>query len=124
MSELFRIESVKNEDQRYPTVGDYFRSGRTMVIRVSRMRNWRFMVLVAVHELIECALVRHRGISMKSITHFDRMYEKSRKDDSEPGDDTKSPYFREHQFATTVEKMLARELDVDWGEYGKAIYNL
>jgi hypothetical protein len=37
--------------------------------------------------------------------------------DEEPGDDLRAPYHCEHVFATKVERMLAREMGVDWDAY-------
>jgi DNA polymerase elongation subunit (family B) len=54
---------------------------------------------------------------------FDKAYEARRKrdDDSEPGDDPKAPYYRQHQIATAVERLLAVELGVDWGAYDREV---
>jgi hypothetical protein len=40
---------------------------------------------------------------------FDKAYEAKRKpdDDSEPDDDLKAPYYRQHQTATGIERLLA-----------------
>ena len=64
------IETIPHESQRYPTVGDYWldESGVEQ-IRVSEMMDWRYEVLVAVHEIIEMALTRQRGMSTILITH-------------------------------------------------------
>jgi hypothetical protein len=35
----------------------------------------------------------------------------------EPGDAPDSPYRREHFFATSLERLLAAELGVDWAVY-------
>jgi hypothetical protein len=83
-------------------------------------------MLVAVDELIECLLCDERGITDKEVTAFDTAYEASRKegDISEPGDDLRAPYYKEHQFATELEHELADELEVNWHEYEDAIFSL
>jgi hypothetical protein len=54
-----------------------------------------------------------RGVSFKAIDRFDMKF----KGAGEPGDDPKAPYHREHRFATRIERLLARELRVDWATY-------
>jgi hypothetical protein len=36
---------------------------------------------------------------------------------SEPGDDPRAPYYREHQFASGMERLMAAELGIDWQQY-------
>lgn len=95
-------------------------------IHVSDMGNEDYALLVAIHELIEAHLCTKRGISEESVTDFDLEYEGRRRegDNSEPGDDSRAPYHREHVFATIIERAVAAELEVDWEEYEKAIYAL
>lgn len=83
-------------------------------------------MLVAFHELAEVLLCKDRKISQKSVDKFDIEFEKNRKEGNtdEPGNSKKAPYYNEHQFATKVEKMLAKELKVDWKKYDKFIANL
>jgi hypothetical protein len=115
------IETIPHDEQRYPTVGDYWQDGdHSQQVRVSHMPDWRYEALVAVHELIEMILVKHRGISEQAITEFDVKFEKAREAAQvlgEPGDDPRSPYRSEHFFATNVERLLAAELGVDWFAY-------
>lgn len=126
MKKKIEIKIIPDKDQRYNTAGDYFKKKSKWVIKVSDMPRWKYEALVAVHELTEMLLCHDRKISMESIDKFDIEYDKNRpKDDtSEPGDDIKAPYYREHQFATKVEKMLAKELDVDWDTYNGEIAKL
>jgi hypothetical protein len=46
-----------------------------------------------------------RGVSFKAIDRFDMNF----KGDGEPGDDPRAPYYRQHQFATQIERLLAKE---------------
>ncbi len=122
-----RIESIPHHEQRYPTVGDYWQEGDTDQVRVSAMKDWRYEILVAVHELIEMALTRHRGISEESITAFDVEYERLREEElvkGEPGDSAKAPYQKEHFFATNVERLFAAELGVNWADYDQYVDQL
>ena len=115
------IETVPHDQQRYPTVGDYWEDPDGMVqVRVSEMEDWRYVILVAVHELVEMMLTRHRSISEQVISEYDMRFEKARElgeVTGEPGDATDSPYRREHFFATNLERLLAAELAVDWAVY-------
>lgn len=92
------IETIPHEKQRYPTVGDYWEDNDELQqVRVSEMQDWRYEALVAVHELIEMILVKHRGISEESITEFDIAFEQSREVGrvlGEPGNDPRAPYQR------------------------------
>jgi len=68
----------------------------------------RSPALVAAHEMIEAYLALHAGVTQEAVDKFDGAYEAQRKpgDDSEPGDDPKAPYHREHVFATKIERRL------------------
>ena len=119
------IETIPHESQRYRTVGDYWcdESGIEQ-IRVSEMMDWRYEVLVAVHEIIEMALTRQRGIPEEGITEFDVKFEQNKDQglvSGEPGDNINAPYRKEHFFATNVERLVAAELGVDWFEYDRYV---
>ena len=120
------IEVIPNKKQRYPTVGDWQWDGDDLTISVSSMGDWRYEMLVAVHELVECLICRHRGISQSEVDEFDMQYEKMRKrrDKSEPGDNKTAPYYAEHQFATCMERFLSLQLDVSWEHYNDTVENL
>jgi hypothetical protein len=121
------IETIPHEDQRYPTVGDYWEQDGVEQVRVSKMKDWRYEILVTVHELVEMAITRHRGIPEEAISEFDIAFEKSREERltiGEPGDHPQAPYRREHFFATSLERLLAAELEVDWPEYERYVDTL
>src|ERR1700704_2807786 len=97
------IETIPNEDQRYPTVGDwYYDHNGTLHIKVSAMKDARHETLVAIHELIEVVLCKQAGISQETVDNFDMDYEKHRHpdDQSEAGDDSNAPYRKQHCIAT------------------------
>jgi hypothetical protein len=121
----FVVSEVPHRKQRYETVGDWI-PGRPVSIRVSRMEDGRYVFLVALHELIEYELCEMEGISDERVVEFDKKFERERSmglhsDWEEPGDDSRAPYRREHQFATMIERMVAQKLAVKWSEYGKAV---
>jgi len=123
------IKTIPHAQHRYPTVGDYFDKNGKHEVRVSKMSDWRYEFLVALHELVESHLCKHRGIAEQSITDFDVWFEKAREmgmifDDDEPGCHPSAPYMKEHMFAMMVERQMARELGVDWDKYAEEIEKL
>ncbi|MCL4355932.1 MAG: hypothetical protein JRM76_00600 [Nitrososphaerota archaeon] len=125
---IFTISQVPHRKQRYETVGDWI-PGKPAQIRVSRMRDQRYVFLVALHEMIEYELCKMHGISDKEVVAFDVNFEAERKMnlhpiDAEPGDHPKAPYRNEHAFATTIEMMVAQKLGVRWSDYEKTVLSL
>jgi hypothetical protein len=110
---------IPHAEQRYPTVGDWFFLGDDLQIRVSKLSDWRYEMLVARHELDEAILCEHEGITQKVVDDFDEKFEAARtaNDDSEPGDSPLAPYRRPHFRATTNERIMADALGVNWQEY-------
>ena len=124
------IQTIPHKNQRYKTVGDWFRDKNGVLhIKVSDMGNDKYTLLVALHELIEASLCEDRGITDVKVTAFDKKFESERAagmqdDDSEAGDDVRAPYRKEHFFATNIERLLSAELRVDWKKYDKAVMSL
>lgn len=115
------IETIRHEDQRYDTAGDWWIDpDGTWQIRVSEMRSWPFEFLVALHELVEMALCWQRDILEHEVTDFDTKWEPF-PGCSEPGDDMAAPYYHEHQIASGIERMTACELNVNWVEYCRVV---
>lgn len=117
------IESIPHDQHRYPTVGDYWEDkDGTQQIRVSAMRDPRYEVLVALHELIEYYLCLQRGIKEEDIMAFDKtQLNSSNPYVEDPGHNPAAPYHSEHVFAECVERLVARELGVNWQDYEKAL---
>ena len=120
------IETIPHKNHRYPTVGDWYWKKGVLHIKVSKMSNWKYEVLVAVHELVEVMLCKDRGITTAEVDAFDIAFEKARKpgNEDEPGDSPKAPYRKEHFFATNLEALFSAELKVDWAKYEKEINSL
>jgi hypothetical protein len=134
------VKVIPHRHQRYPTVGDWWYDNKTKTweIRVSAMGDWRYEALVALHEQHEVLLAYNRyccaGIMpIEALVHtvdtFDIQFEKDREkgiytQDEEPGDNINSPYRTEHFFATTLERLFAAQLGVDWEEYDKTVMSL
>ena len=130
MSKIHRIFIdylvIPHADQNYETAGDYWWQGETLFIRVSKMSDPRYEQLIYMHELVEAMAVRDKG-KLDESTKFDIPYEEARAAGhqrtpcgcqwGEPGDDPHAPYYEEHQLASAVELMYAKELGVNWLAY-------
>lgn len=125
---MITIESIPHALHRYPTVGDWINDAfGDLHIRVSSTGNWRYDFLVALHELIEATLCNERGIDEPTIAEFDMRFEEQRElgmVQGEPGHALDAPYRKEHQFAESIERAVAEELGVDWGEYEATLERL
>lgn len=129
-----KILTVDHKDQRYDTVGDWYyehtiQDGECLIIKVSKMSDWRYEFLVAAHELVEVVLCRHAGISQKVVDNFDMRFEDKRAESKtdnfdEPGDEPNAPYRFQHCIATGVERLLAGILGVSWKKYEAEINSL
>ncbi len=122
------VSQVPHRAQRYETVGDWI-PGNPVKIRVSRMKDERYVFLVALHEMIEYELCRMNGISDRRVVEFDMNFENERRArlhdiEAEPGDDPRAPYRDQHGFATFIERMVAQKMGVSWSAYEKAILSL
>lgn len=120
----FNVVSIPHAEQRYPTVGDYFwdEAAECWQVRISQMPDPRYEHLILIHELTELSLILESGVSEAAIDEFDFQFEKeieagTRDPLSEPGDDPRAPYYKEHQAATKIERALAEMLGVNWEEY-------
>ena len=125
---LFSIAQVPHGKQRYETVGDWI-PGKPAQIRVSKMRDQRYVFLVALHEMIEYELCKMHGITDREVVAFDTNFEAERlmnlhPMDAEPGDHPKAPYKEEHVFATAIERMVAQKMGVSWSDYEKTVLSL
>lgn len=125
------IETIEHSSQSYETVGDWkFTESGDLEIKVSNMKNWKYEMLVGIHEAVEALLCKDRNISEPSVSSFDIAFEKIREQypeiigDEEPGDMVSAPYNKPHIFATSLEKLLAIELSVNWDKYSDAVNKL
>ena len=121
------IHTIPHNLQRYPTVGDWWwENNGDLQIRVSKMSDWRFETLVAVHELVEVLLCKKDRVSQQSVDGFDKAFEAARKPGNvdEPGDDIKAPYRKQHGVASGVERILGALLGVDWNKYADEVESL
>lgn len=137
------IETIPHSEQRYPTVGDWYYTEepkfienndgtgtreptgieQVLHIKVSKMENWRYEALVAIHELAEVLMCKFAGVTQEQVDMYDMEFEKNRKpgDVSEPGDYVAAPYFKQHGVASGIERIIGAELGVDWNNYADAV---
>lgn len=123
------VATIEHGKHRYETVGDWIVDNANVpafTVLVSDMGNPDYAFLVGLHEQIEMYLCWKRGIKQDNVDEFDKEYEAKRNDGdlSEPGDDPQAPYFHEHQFSTKLEKMMCKELGIDWDTYNAAVEEL
>lgn len=126
------IKTIPHKEQRCDgNVGDYWleNSGQELQVRVSMLGDWRYEVLVAIHEVIEFYLCHAKGIKENDIQAFDEEY--YRQEDlgvisgyPEAGADPRAPYHLQHMIADGIERIIAVLLGVNWKEYEEAIDKL
>jgi hypothetical protein len=122
------IETIPHEEQRYPTVGDYWiDEDSTIQVRISEFGSDAEMFAVALHELVELMLCRERAIEFEHIDAFDIQYEEQREPEdlcSEPGNSVYCPYANEHRFAENLERQFIYECGLNWFEYEEKVESL
>ncbi len=112
------IETIPHDQQRIPgQVGDWQLVDGAMVIRVSKLSNWRYEVVVGLHEAVEAMLCMDGNIGTAQVDAFDVAYSGT----NEAGDDPEAPYALQHCFATAVERMVIAAMGLSWAEYDAAI---
>lgn len=125
------IKAIDHKDQRYETCGDWiFEPDGSIIIYVSKMKNWKYELAVAIHEMIEVLDCKENGVSQETVDKFDKDFEKMRDiypdiiGLTEPGDMKAAPYFLSHQMATEVERKYIYENALNWDEYEREVNSL
>jgi len=124
------IETIPLSDMRYPTLGDYWYDDLGILqIRIAETGNEFYNKSIMIHELIEEALTKDKGLTEPEIMQFDLYYEKRREqglvdEDSEAGFDNNSPYLKEHTLAHSVEMQMFALAGKSWKDYETALNNL
>lgn len=113
------IKVIPESEQRAEVNGcDWFwDENGDLQVRVSPQSDWRYEILLAIHETCEAILCKHNGVTQAQVDAFDLEYDKTHTFDLNAGDDPGAPYVREHCFATAIERIMAAELDVNWLKY-------
>ena len=112
------IKFIPQCEQRYNTVGDYWETEDSIEIRITAFEHKNHGYLILVHELIEMILCRDRYIFDGTIDDWDMNYTGTY---TEPGDDPKAPYHKEHVYAGIIERLFAHELQENWDAYDNAL---
>ena len=118
------IEVISSEKQRYPTAGDWnwtfdpeHAVGKhrldQLTIKVSDLGDYKYNLLVAIHELVEAILCHRDGISQELVDEWDKQHPSM----EEPGDHPSAPYHKQHNKAMAIERMACELLDLDWQAY-------
>lgn len=115
--------SMKEMIARYgvESAGDYWRPRQELInIRALELGNPDYEFLIILHEIIEEYLCTKRGIKETDIQAFDQKFSEEG-GEGEPGDDKRAPYYKEHQFATKIEKLMATQMGIKWRDYSRAV---
>lgn len=110
------IEVVKQEEQRYKTLGDWQFSGeddRDLSIRVSDTGYIWYNYLLIIHELIEAIICQLTGVKQEVVDKWDIDHP----DADEPGDLPGCPYKSAHKYAEYIEFSLCTMLEIKWYYY-------
>lgn len=97
-------------------VANYYVTPEALKIDVLSMSDWRYEALIALHEFIECMLVRQKNLDFKDIDDWDENNELM-------GEDLRAPYHKEHIFSENLERLFAQALNVDWKHYEDELSN-
>lgn len=129
ISKEYCIKSIPEEFHSYPTCGNWgITENGDILVFVTDLGNPHAEFMVGMHELTEAMLCYTRGIKDKDVTKFDVEYERTRPNGiapcgcthiPEPGEDIHAPYWKEHQTATNIERILCSELGINWQSYNE-----
>jgi hypothetical protein len=118
------IESIPHSQQRYDTYGDWQFIGDELIIKVSefpfpeqKIDQNTITYLIGLHEMIEAILCQKDGVTEQQVDEWD----KSHPELEEPGEDSRAPYFIQHQIASGFERGLCKFLGLSWEEYEKLL---
>jgi hypothetical protein len=115
------ITVIPHKAQAYDTAGDYRQLNENWTeFKISQMEDDRYEFSLACHEFIEQFLTKMRSISEDEITQWDLDHI----DHPDPGSIEGCPYFREHAFSVEIEKLLMKEMSLDFDKYYDSFDNL
>ncbi len=119
MVKSVNVLTIPHNLQRYDTLGDWFTENGVLHIHVSRLRDWRSELAIAVHELIEAVMCDQAGITAEMVDEFDfefvwRQESGEIPPEAEPGAAPGCPYASQHAVATEVERLLVELLGLKW----------
>jgi hypothetical protein len=106
------VRFVPHNKQRYDTLGDYQEKDGSIIFTITDTGDWKKNSLLAIHEIFEKILNKHMGITDKQVDEWDFNFK-----GDEPGDDPNCIYYSQHKFATMIEMLMAKQLEVNWKKY-------
>jgi hypothetical protein len=113
------IETVPYKSQRYSTLGDWqWEDPDTLHIKVSKTLYWKHDVLIGLHEAVESLLCKQDGVTEQQVDEYDLSHPDAGDAEVDMAD---APYLDQHSKATTIERMMAHFLSVDWAKYSKEL---
>lgn len=124
---LIHSFTIPHKNQQYDTAGNYGEDSKDSVwFEISQMEDWRYEALVFLHEIVEYILVKDRKIKIKDIDKFDMetVFKVDPDNSDDPGNSLSSPYYWEHKFATKIERMMCKELGIQWSKYDNSFKKL
>lgn len=111
---------IPHNQQNYETAGNYLYIGNKLVFYISNLEKREYEVALLVHEIAEALICNLRGIKEKDITKWDLDHIES----DDPGSIKGAPYYKEHAFATKLEKLIIEELGQNWKKHDKSYEKL
>ena len=124
-----KIFITPQKKQRFTTVGHW--EGDTIdkvTFWASDMSDWRFMVAVLFHELIEWSWCVSHGITTDHCDAFDELFEEEykagRSKEDEAGYDKRCPYRKGHVWGGRFERVVIWILGARWKDYVNECNNL
>jgi hypothetical protein len=116
------IRIIPHKDQIYETAGNYGEDGCGWWMEISKMEDWRYEAMCAMHELLEMILTKAQGVDWKDIDNFDMTGEG--KDMDDPGISPKAPYHTQHLAAMRLEKDICKIMGIPWYKYDRSYSKL
>lgn len=108
------IEIIPHNQQRYDTEGDWQWDGENLNIKISEQSDWKYEILMAIHEFVEAVLCKQDGVSEQQVDDYDFSHPEAGDSEEDMSD---APYLDQHSKALTIERMLCHFLNVNWAMY-------
>jgi len=107
---MLTIDFIRPEANRYVTHGDWYEKDGKLVITSTAYGNENGSFLISLHELVEAWLCKHDGVAEEDVSAWDLCHP----DAEEPAEVEGSPYRKQHDVATQVEKIVCAAMGIDW----------
>lgn len=112
------VQTIPHEEHKFTTIGYWSATDDEVVFTISELPNWRWMVSVLIHELIEWMWCEAHGVTTEECDAFDAMYEEGYRNgtisiDKEAGYDKKCPYYKGHVWGDRISWIFEKIMHVD-----------